>query len=57
MWIHAPDSRPIPGNPWSYRFYLDVDGHASATVFQEALAALGALTTDLRLLGTYPAAG
>ncbi len=51
------ESRPIPGNPWSYRFYLDVDGHASATVFQEALAALGALTTDLRLLGTYPAAG
>jgi chorismate mutase/prephenate dehydratase len=51
------ESRPIPGNPWSYRFYLDIDGHASATSFQEALAALSALTTELRVLGTYPAAG
>ena len=48
------ESRPIPGNPWSYRFYLDVDGHSSATAFQEALAALAGLTTELRLLGTYP---
>ena len=51
------ESRPIPGNPWSYRFYLDIDGHASATAFQEALTALAALTTELRVLGTYPAAG
>jgi chorismate mutase / prephenate dehydratase len=50
------ESRPIPGNPWSYRFYLDIDGHASATTFQEALQALSALTTELRVLGTYPAA-
>lgn len=50
------ESRPIPGKPFVYRFYLDVDGHASATSFQEGLAALSALTTELRVLGTYRAA-
>jgi chorismate mutase/prephenate dehydratase len=50
------ESRPIPGQPFRYRFYLDVEGHASTDGFRAALAAIGAHVADLRLLGTYPAA-
>lgn len=51
------ESRPIPGDSWSYRFYLDVEGHASSDVFREALDSIRPSTSDLRVLGTYPAAG
>lgn len=51
------ESRPIPGSPWSYRFYLDVEGHAATAPFPEALAGLQAVVTDVRVLGSYPAAG
>jgi chorismate mutase/prephenate dehydratase len=50
------ESRPLPGTPWQYRFYLDLEGHAASEPVAEALDALGALTTELRVLGTYPAA-
>jgi chorismate mutase/prephenate dehydratase len=50
------ESRPIPGQPFRYRFYLDVEGHASSDAFRAALAAIAPHTADLRLLGTYPAA-
>ncbi len=50
------ESRPIPGDPWDYRFYLDVEGHAASAPFGEAMAAIAPLTVELRVLGTYPAA-
>jgi chorismate mutase/prephenate dehydratase len=50
------ESRPIPGARWSYRFYLDVEGHASTDNFREALDALAGATSELRVLGSYPAA-
>lgn len=50
------ESRPMPGSPFRYRFYLDVQGHASSEPFRAALAALAPLVAELRLLGTYPAA-
>jgi chorismate mutase/prephenate dehydratase len=50
------ESRPIPGERWTYRFYLDVDGHAASEPFREALAAIGSATSDLRILGSYPIA-
>jgi len=49
------ESRPIPSAPWSYRFYLDAIGHAAGAPFQAALADIEPLTTELRVLGTYPA--
>ncbi|MGE0402174.1 MAG: bifunctional chorismate mutase/prephenate dehydratase [Kofleriaceae bacterium] len=51
------ESRPIPDAPFTYRFYADVLGHAASEPFVAALAEIKPLTTELRVLGTYPAAG
>lgn len=54
------ESRPIPSAPFTYRFYIDVIGHAASAPFQAALDEIRPLTTELRVLGTYasdPAAG
>ncbi len=50
------ESRPIPEAPFTYRFYIDVLGHAASEAFQAALTAIRPLTTELRVLGTYAAA-
>jgi chorismate mutase/prephenate dehydratase len=49
------ESRPIPETPFKYRFYLDLDGNANRDPVRGALAEVGPLTTELRVLGTYPA--
>ena len=38
------------------RFYADVLGHAASEPFHAALEDIRPLTTDLRVLGTYPSA-
>jgi len=50
------ESRPIPEAPFTYRFYADVLGHASSAPFAAALDDIRPLTTELRILGTYPVA-
>jgi len=47
------ESRPIPSAPFTYRFYIDVLGHAASEPFQQALAEIAPLTAELRILGTY----
>jgi chorismate mutase/prephenate dehydratase len=51
------ESRPIPDAPFTYRFYADVLGHSASEPFHQALDEIRPLTTELRVLGTYPAAG
>jgi chorismate mutase/prephenate dehydratase len=48
------ESRPLPGTPWAYRFFLDLEGHAASASLEAVLNDLRQLTTSLRLLGTYP---
>ncbi|HSF81936.1 MAG TPA: prephenate dehydratase [Burkholderiaceae bacterium] len=48
------ESRPVPGQPWEYMFYIDFAGHASDQVCQRALDHLGELAPFMRLLGSYP---
>ncbi len=50
------ESRPIPSAPFTYRFYIDVLGHAATEPFQAALDEVRPLTTELHVLGTYEAA-
>lgn len=48
------ESRPIPGTPWEYLFYIDFIGNISDRVCQRALDHLKELTILLRILGSYP---
>ena len=47
------ESRPRPGVPWEYVFYLDIEGHLSEPRMQAALTALAARTLFLKVLGCY----
>ncbi len=48
------ESRPIPGKPWEYLFYVDFIGNADSGSCQRALDHLGEFATFLRRLGSYP---
>lgn len=48
------ESRPIPGKPWEYLFYIDFIGHAASGSCQRALDHLSEFATFLRRLGSYP---
>lgn len=50
------ESRPTRTAMGTYRFYLDWVGHVEDPVVAEALAALHRRCTDLRFLGSWPAA-
>ncbi len=48
------ESRPLPGRPWEYLFYLDVIDAGQGTV-GEAIEELRTFAFGVRILGTYPA--
>jgi prephenate dehydratase len=48
------ESRPIPGRPWEYRFYLDVIDSPGRGL-ADAMAELRRVASGVRILGTYPA--
>ena len=48
------ESRPLIGHPGKYIFYLDVGGNVSDPVLQQALRHLGEISSELRVLGSYP---
>lgn len=49
------ESRPIPGAPWRYRFFLDIRAGASEERCRRALEHLGEMVTELSILGSYAA--
>jgi prephenate dehydratase len=50
------ESRPIPGRPWEYRFYLDLQASALDPEASAAIAELETLALNLRILGSYVSA-
>ena len=46
------ESRPIPGRPWEYRFYVDLQGRATEAMLSE----LKQKVSSLKLLGEFPSA-
>ena len=50
------ESRPIPHEPWRYRFYLDVEGHAASEPLASGLRAIEPQVAELRVLDSYPPA-
>jgi len=49
------ESRPIPGSPWIYQFFLDLEAD-SAAQFDAALTEVRKATSEVRILGLYAAA-
>lgn len=49
------ESRPEPGKPWEYIFYVDFEGNVADPATAAALERLGEETAWLRVLGSYPA--
>ncbi len=50
------ESRPYPGRPWEYVFFIDFEGHRDDPVSVDALRDLSAYAKSLKVLGSYPRA-
>jgi prephenate dehydratase len=50
------ESRPIPGKPWSYSFYLDLQASLKDPNTLAALEELRQFTDSVKVLGCYPQA-
>ena len=50
------ESRPIPGTPWSYSFYLDLQASLNDPNASAALDELKQFTDSMKVLGCYPQA-
>jgi chorismate mutase/prephenate dehydratase len=49
------ESRPRPGSPWEYVFYVDFEGNLQDPATESALRELAAHVLSMKVLGCYPA--
>jgi chorismate mutase/prephenate dehydratase len=50
-------SRPVPGQPQTYIFFLEIDGSPQAAEIGRTLSRAGALAESMTSLGSYPVRG
>jgi chorismate mutase/prephenate dehydratase len=50
------ESRPSPAGKWQYVFFVDIGGHVEDPSVSAALEALGQVSEQVRVLGSYPRA-
>jgi chorismate mutase/prephenate dehydratase len=48
------ESRPMPGRPFEYLFYVDFEGNIADASVQAALDELAGITRSLKIFGSYP---
>lgn len=48
------ESRPQPGQPWDYLFYVDFEGNPEIPAVAEALKDLDTVAGAVKILGVYP---
>lgn len=49
------ESRPRPGRPFEYLFYVDFEGNVAEPNVQRALDEIAGLTRSVKIFGSYPA--
>ena len=54
--MHKLESRPSRERAWEYVFWIDLDADTADPATAAALTELDAVTTMVRVLGSYPAA-
>ena len=47
------ESRPIPGKPFEYRFFVDIEGNLSDASVKNALTGIQAEASFMKILGNY----
>ncbi|MBQ04864.1 prephenate dehydratase [Candidatus Bathyarchaeota archaeon] len=47
------ESRPIPGRPWEYTFFIDIEAHKDEPLMRDAIEELGGHTNFIKILGSY----
>jgi prephenate dehydratase len=52
--LYKIESRPVPGSPWEYMFYVDFDGDIRDEKTVKALSHLEEIASYLKCLGSYP---
>lgn len=50
------ESRPSHQGRWQYAFFIDISGHVEDASIRNAIAGLGGLASQVRVLGSYPVA-
>ena len=56
MNLTSIQSRPMPGKPFEYLFFLDLEGHRDDPQVRAALADAAAHAHSHRVLGSFPRA-